>query len=54
MSPAARKMMVDVAINRGVRQLVKSLDRMLEVTKGKRITEDLVQDLGQIYLGFNA
>ncbi|AEG60042.1 AAA family ATPase [Desulforamulus ruminis] len=54
LTASARKMMIDVAVNRGIRQLVKSLDRLLEVTAGERITDSMVTDVGRIYLGFNA
>jgi DNA transposition AAA+ family ATPase len=50
----AKEMLVAVGCRRGVRQLVKALARLLEVTRGDRITEELVEELGQIYLGFNA
>lgn len=54
LSPGAREMLVNVGRRRGVRQLIKALSRLLEVTQGEKITEDLVEELGQIYLGFNA
>lgn len=54
LSGRAREMLINVGRRRGVRQLVKALARLLEVTQGKKITEELVEDLGQIYLGFNA
>lgn len=54
LSGGARELLINVGRRRGVRQLVKAMARLLEVTQGERITEDLVEDLGQIYLGFNA
>lgn len=51
---AAKKMLVDIGTKRGTRQLVNALGRLLEVTRGKSITRELVEELGQIVLSFNA
>lgn len=53
-TPEARNLLRDIAINRGIRQLMKALGRLLDETKGDRITTDLVEELGQIILSFNA
>ena len=50
----AKKMLTEIGRRRGIRQLVKALSRLLEVTRGERITTELVDDLGQIVLSFNA
>ena len=50
---AARKLLLDIASKRGIRQLVKALGRLLDVTKGKQINRELVEELGQIVLSFN-
>jgi hypothetical protein len=51
---AARKLLIEIGMGRGIRQLVKALGRLLDVTKGKAITTELVEELGQIVLSFNA
>lgn len=51
---SAKEMLINIARKRGIRQLIKALGRLLDVTKGEQITEDLVSDLGQIVLSFNA
>lgn len=48
---AARKMLTDIGIKRGIRQLVNALDRLLEVTHGEKpITREMVEELGQVML----
>lgn len=54
LTPDAAELLVRIACKRGIRQLVNALRRLLEVTQGELITEDLVADLGQIVLSFNA
>ena len=47
----ARRMLSDIGIKRGIRQLVNALDRLLEVTRGEKpITKELVEELGQVML----
>ncbi|GAB6170756.1 hypothetical protein JCM15765_02340 [Paradesulfitobacterium aromaticivorans] len=53
-TPRAAELLVNIALKRGIRQLVKGLGRLLEVTQGETITEELVEELGQIVLSFNA
>lgn len=53
LTPGARKMLAEVGRKRGIRQLAKALGRLLEVTRGERIDEDLVAELNQIVLSFN-
>jgi DNA transposition AAA+ family ATPase len=53
-TPAARRLLCDTGAKRGIRQLVKALGRLLDVTGGAQITEDLVEELGQIVLSFKA
>ena len=50
----AKKLLISIGKRRGIRQLVKALGRLLDVTSGRRITEDLVQELGEIVLSFRA
>jgi DNA transposition AAA+ family ATPase len=50
----AKSLLINIGVNRGTRQLMMALKRLLEVTKGKLISADLVQELGQIVLSFNA
>lgn len=50
----ARRLLISIGTRRGIRQLTKAMGRLLDVTRGGRITEDLVTDLGQIVLSFNA
>ena len=50
----ARILLVNIGTKRGTRQLVKALGRLLDVTQGTVIDEELVQDLGEILLSFNA
>ena len=50
----AKSLLISIGVNRGTRQLLMALKRLLEVTKGKTISADLVQELGQIVLSFNA
>ncbi|WP_027364002.1 AAA family ATPase [Desulfotruncus alcoholivorax] len=54
LAPEARKMLASIGRRRGIRQLVKALGRLLDVTAGEQIKPDLVQELGQIVLSFNA
>ncbi|MCR4442938.1 MAG: ATP-binding protein [Peptococcaceae bacterium] len=54
LTAGARAALVNIGRKRGIRQLVKALGRLLDVTRGEQITEDLVDDLGQIVLSFNA
>lgn len=53
-TPEARRILMDIARQRGIRQLMKALGRLLDETNGSRITSDLVEELGQIVLSFNA
>jgi DNA transposition AAA+ family ATPase len=53
-TPAAMRLLCDTGAKRGIRQLVKALGRLLDVTGGAQITEDLVEELGQIVLSFKA
>lgn len=53
-TPEAKKMLTEIGRRRGIRQLVKALSRLLDVTHGDKITSELVEDLGQIVLSFNA
>lgn len=47
----ARRMLSDIGIKRGIRQLVNALDRLLEVTGGEKpITREMVEELGQVML----
>lgn len=50
----AKKMLAAIGRKRGIRQLVKALGRLLEVTEGRVIDEGLVRELGDIVLSFNA
>jgi DNA transposition AAA+ family ATPase len=52
LTAGARKMLSDVGRKRGIRQLMKALGRLLEVTHGEQIDEDLVGELDQIVLSF--
>lgn len=52
-TPEAKKLLTAIGRRRGIRQLVKALGRLLEVTEGDLITEDLVQELGDIVLSFS-
>jgi len=48
---AARRMLADIGMKRGIRQLVNALDRLLEATRGEKpITKELVEELGQVML----
>lgn len=53
-TPKAAELLVSFGTKRGIRQLVKALGRLLEVTQGEIISEELVEELGQIVLSFNA
>lgn len=53
-TPKAADLLVSFGTKRGIRQLVKALGRLLEVTQGEVIGEELVEELGQIVLSFNA
>ena len=53
-SQDAKKMLINIGVKRGIRQLVKALGRLLDVTQGKLITSELVSELGSIVLSFNA
>ena len=50
----AKKLLISIGTGRSIRQLVMALKRLLDVTEGKLITGDLVRELGQIVLSFNA
>jgi transcriptional regulator with XRE-family HTH domain len=50
----AKSDLITIGVNRGTRQLMMALKRLLDVTKGKVISSDLVKELGQIVLSFNA
>jgi len=48
---SARRMLADIGIKRGIRQLVNALDRLLEVTRAEKpITKEMVEELGQVML----
>lgn len=53
LTPGAKKMLVEVGRKRGIRRLGKAAGRLLEVTRGEKIDEDLVAELDQILLSFN-
>lgn len=53
LTPGAKKMLVEVGRKRGIRRLAKAVGRLLEVTRGEKIDEDLVAELDQILLSFN-
>ncbi len=53
LTPGARKILVEVGRKRGIRRLAKAVERLLEITRGEIINEDLVIELNQILLGFN-
>ncbi|GAB6173304.1 hypothetical protein JCM15765_27820 [Paradesulfitobacterium aromaticivorans] len=53
LTPKASELLVTIGTKRGIRQLVKALGRLLEVTHGEVIDEELVEELGQIVLSFN-
>ncbi len=53
-SSGAKRLLVEIGISRGIRQLTKAISRLLDATGGDRITEDLVEELGTIVLSFNA
>ncbi len=48
----AKKMLIDIGVSRGIRQLVMALGRLLDYTEGKLITAALVEEIGQIVLSF--
>lgn len=50
----AKSQLIQIGMNRGTRQLTMALKRLLEVTKGRVISSELVMELGQIVLSFNA
>jgi DNA transposition AAA+ family ATPase len=50
----AKKMLMEIGRKRGIRQLVKAIGRLLDVTQGELITETLVEELGAIVLSFKA
>ncbi len=50
----AKSDLITIGVTRGTRQLMMALKRLMEVTKGKVITSELVRELGQIVLSFNA
>ncbi|WP_181454575.1 AAA family ATPase [Paenibacillus dendritiformis] len=57
LTEAARKLMVQIALNPrkgGLRNCVEILDVLLDMTKGERITEEMVLHIGQINLTANA
>jgi hypothetical protein len=51
---AARRMLIEIGVNRGTRQLIKAIARCQDATAGDRITEELVEELGSIVLSFCA
>lgn len=53
-SNGAKRLLVEIGVNRGIRQLTKAISRLLDAIGQNRITEDLVEDLGSIVLSFNA
>lgn len=53
-TPEAKGLLESIARRRGIRQLMKALARLLDATQGGRITADLVEELGEIVLSFNA
>ncbi|WP_435924841.1 AAA family ATPase [Paenibacillus sp. DYY-L-2] len=57
MTKAARSLMIQIALNPrkgGLRNCVEILDALLDITRGKSITEDMVMEIGQINLTANA
>ena len=52
---AAKEILISIGVRRGARQLVMSMKRLLDVTKGERpITEELVTELSGIVLSFKS
>ncbi|MTI82716.1 MAG: LacI family DNA-binding transcriptional regulator [Firmicutes bacterium] len=51
-TPEAKELLTSIGRQRGIRQLVKALGRLLDVTRGEPITGDLVEELGRIVLSF--
>ncbi len=51
-TPEAKELLTSIGRQRGIRQLVKALGRLLDVTHGEPITGDLVEELGRIVLSF--
>jgi DNA transposition AAA+ family ATPase len=49
----AKKILIEVGKKRGIRRLAKAVGRLLEITNGEIINEDLVTELDHILLSFN-